>query len=359
MSEAETAEAEARANARAAKELLNVPASASTNVSATAQQTGANASATTANVTQNRVQRGNSQQASGVNSQSATVSFFTPPANSPPAIGRKPTIKQGKLDLSQNNLKTKLFVILNEAKKGDKKSKQELKKMMTSAIHEEIIGMLVAMKRNGKVALGHSLFEYLSRYLRDEDYYNGSSVLFRRQRRRRAGSNSIRDGQKTVEEMGGTVTIEGVDDQEPIKEFYKDEANKGKLFIPPDNATMKERQVAAVLPASTRTQKFVLENSPTMFELFEFAESLDDVDEKQAIQEWALHGCQAKKGDNARRPISILAHKFELVEEPSEELQKVLKARLDQTIGKATSVVMSPPMPPTQLATDSSGGSEF
>ena len=250
------------------------------------------------------MQRGNSQQARGVNSQSATVSFFTPPANSPPAIGRKPTIKQGKLDLSQNNLKTKLFVILNEAKKGDKKSKQELKKIMTSAIHEEIIGMLIAMKRNGKVALGHSLFEYLSRYLRDEDDYHGSTLLY-------IGDRDD-DGQdptayvmdkKTVEEMGGTMAIEGVDNQEPIKEFYKDEANKGKLFIPPDDATMKERQVAAVLPASTRTQKFVLENSPTMFELFEFAESLDDVDEKQAIQEWAIHGCQAKKGDNARIPI--------------------------------------------------------
>ena len=49
---------------------------------------------------------------------------------------------------------------------------------MTSAIHEEIIGMLVAMKRNGKVALSHSLFEYLSRYLRDEDDYNGSTLLY-------------------------------------------------------------------------------------------------------------------------------------------------------------------------------------
>ena len=68
MSEAGTSEAEARANARAAKELLNVPASAPTNVSATAQQTGANASATTANGTQNRVQKGNSQKASGANS---------------------------------------------------------------------------------------------------------------------------------------------------------------------------------------------------------------------------------------------------------------------------------------------------
>ena len=49
-----------------------------------------------------------------------------------------------------------------------------------------------------------------------------------------------------------------------------------------------------------------------------------------------------------------MAHKFEPVEEPSEKLQKVLKARLDQTIGQATSVVMSPPMPPTQLATNPS-----
>ena len=108
--------------------------------------------------------------------------------------------------------------------------------------------------------------------------------------------------------------------------------------------------MAAVLPASKRTAKFVLEKKPTFFELYEYAEGLDDEDEKQALQEWALHACQTKPGDVSRRPSSILGHKFQPVLDPSVELEEILVSRLDQTIGQAAPVAT----PPRQLATDAS-----
>ena len=62
------------------------------------------------------------------------------------------------------------------------------------------------------------------------------------------------------------------------------------------------------------------------------------------------HACQTKPGDVSRRPSSILAHKFQRVLDPSEELAEMLVSRLDQTIGPAAPV----PTPPRQLATDAS-----
>ena len=197
------------------------------------------------------------------------------------------------------------------------------------------------------------MFEYLSQCLREEDEYHGASVVYMGDQDEQGQDPTAYEmDAKTVEDMGGMMTVEGVENQELIRDFYKVDANKGKLFVPPNDAIMKKRLVVAVLPASKRTLKFVLENNPTMLELYKFAETLDDADKKQAIQEWALHGCQAKKGDKAKRPCSILAHKFEPVEEPSKELQQVLKARLDHTIGTAAPIVTPLPTAPRPLATD-------
>ena len=295
------------------------------------------------------------QQASGNNSQRAVT--FNVPANSPPVPGRKPTIRQGlNTDLiNGKDLKTKVFVIFKEAQGGDEKSKKELSKILTSTIQGEINGMVLAMKKSAKPGLGHSAFEYLSRYLRSEDNYHGSTLVYVNDRDDQGQDpRTYEMDEETVKEMGGTKTVEGVKDQDIIKDFYKEEANKGKLYIPPKDATLQERKVAAVLPASKKVQKFVLEKNPSMYELYEFAETLDDNIEKQTAQEWAIHACQAKPGDNSRRPTSILAHDFEPVEMPSEELRKALGSRLDLTIGpgQAAPVVTTPAMTPEQLATN-------
>ena len=86
---AEKAAAE-KEKTQAAKDLLNVPAPPR------------NAAAT---------------QANGNNNQSVT---FDLPSNLPPAPGNKPTILHGLRNLSDEKLSLRLFVILNEAKKGDK-----------------------------------------------------------------------------------------------------------------------------------------------------------------------------------------------------------------------------------------------
>ena len=122
------------------------------------------------------------------------------------------------------------------------------------------------------------------------------------------------------------------------------------MFIPNKNEEMEQREVAAVLPASKGTMKFVLEKKPTFLELFKYAEGVDDPNEKKALQDWALHACQTAPGDNSKRPSSILAHNFEPVLEPSAELEKLLVSRLDHTIGQAAPVAT----PPRQLATDAS-----
>ena len=115
-------------------------------------------------------------------------------------------------------------------------------------------------------------------------------------------------------------------------------------------AEMVQRKVAAVLPASKSTMKFVLEKKPTFLELYNYAEDLDDPKEKEVLQEWALHACQTAPGNNSRRPSSILAHNFEPVLGASAELEELLVSRLDQTIGQAAPVAT----PPRQLATDAS-----
>ena len=294
------------------------------------------------------------QQASGNNSQGAVT--FNVPENSPPVPGRKPTIRQGLMDLvNGKDLKTKVFVIFKEAQGGDENAKRELSKILTSTIQGEINGMVLAMKKSAKPGLGHSAFEYLSRYLRSEDNYHGSTLVYVNDRDDQGQDpRTYEMDEETIKEMGGTKTVEGVKDQDIIKDFYKEEANKGKLFIPPKDATLQERKVAAVLPASKKVQKFVLEKNPSLYELYEFAETLDDNIEKETVKEWAIHACQAKPGDNSRRPTSILAHDFEPVEMPSEELRKALGSRLDLTIGpgQAAPVVTTPAMTPEQLATN-------
>ena len=230
---AEAKAAEDKAKAQAAKSKLNVPAPSN----------------------RNKKGEANSPQASGTNNQGAAVTFTTP-ATLPPAPGRKPTIKKGKLDLLKNDLKTKIFVILHEAKGGNQKSKQELRKIMMNTIHGELFGMLIAMKKSGKVAVGHSMFEYLSQCLREEDEYHGSSLVYMGDRDEEGQDPTAYEmDEKTIEDMGGVKTVVGVEDQELIRTFYSDEANKGKLFVPPDDAVMKERLVAAVLPASKRNQQ--------------------------------------------------------------------------------------------------------
>ena len=208
------------------------------------------------------------QQASG-NSDQRVVTFDVP-ASPPPVPGRKPTIRQGlNMDLiNGKDLKTKVFVIFKEAQGGDDQAKKELSKILTSTMQGEINGMILAMKKSARPGLGHSGFEYLSRYQRSEDNYHGSTLVYVNDRDDQGQDPRVyKMDKETVKEMGGTKTVKGVKDQDLIKNFYKEEANKGKLYIPPKDATLKKQKVAAVLPASKKVQKFVLEKSPSMFEL--------------------------------------------------------------------------------------------
>ena len=317
---AETRAEEEKARAAAAKARFNVPAH--TNRGAATQQ------------------------ASGNSDQGAAS--FSVPADLPPTPGQRPTILHGLRDLTEESFKNKIFVILKEAMNGDEDSKKELGELLMNNVRGEAMGMLLALMTSNKVALGHSAFKYASR-LRKKDEHHGCSFVF-------VGDRGLTDPtalemeEETVKEMGGKVVVEGIEDQSVIKEFYKDNENKNKLYIPSKSDATKDRHVAAVLPASKRTAKFVLEKKPTFFELYEYAEGLNDEDEKQALQEWALHACQTKPGDVSRRPSSILAHKFQPVLNPSAELEEMLVSRLDQTMGKAAPVAT----PPRQLATDAS-----
>ena len=227
--------------------------------------------------------------------------------------------------------------------------KKELTEILTSTVPGEVMGILLAIKRSPKPELGHSLFKYFAQLSRKEDKHHGAHLLY-------VGDRGLKDptafemDEETVKAMGGIVLVEGVKDQSLIKEFYEKEENKDKLFIPNKDAEMVQKKVAAVLPASKGTMKFVLEKKPTFLELYNYAEGLDEPKEKEALQEWALHACQTAPGDNSRRPSSILAHNFKPVLEPSAELEKLLVSRLDQTIGQAAPVAT----PPRQLATDAS-----
>ena len=320
--EAKAAEAKAAAEkkkAQEAKDLFNVPAPAA----ATQQASGTAAT----------------QQASG-NSDQRAVSF-SPPAILPPAPGQKPTILHRLINMPEEEFKTKLFDVLTEAMNGDSESQKELAKILTSTVRGEVMGFLLAIKRSSHPALGHSLFEYFAQLLRKDDQHHGAHLFY-------VGDRGLKDptafemDEDTVKAMGGAVLVEGVKDQSLIKEFYEKEENKGKLFIPKEDAEMMQRQVAAVLPASKGTMKFVLEKKPTFLELFKYAEGVDDPNEKKALQDWALHACQTPPGDNSRRPSSILAGNLVPVLGASEELEELLVSRLDQTIGPAAPVSTPP-----------------
>ena len=289
----------------------------------------------------------NAKQGEGNSNSNVTFSL---PTNLPPTPGNKPTILHGVTDLTEDKYSTKLFVILNEAKNGDDESKKELSEILTNTVRGEVMGMLLAIKKSNKVALGHSQFKYNSSQLRKMDNHHGSTLVYIGDRKQRGDPPAFEMDEETVEKMGGTVLVEGVKDQSLLEKFYEDDNNKDKLYIPEKNATMEEREVAAVLPASNRTIKFVLEKEPSFLDLYKYAEGLKDADEKQAIQEWAMHACQTKPGDTSKKPSSILAHKLEPVPTPSAELEELLGKRLDQTIGQAVPMVP----PPRQLATDAS-----
>ena len=288
---------EERAKAVTARDIFNVPAP------------------------KNHTNRGNAaatQQASGNSGQNRAVSF-NPPADLPPAPGQKPTILDGLRDLTEERYENQIFVILKEAMNGDEESKKELSELLMNTVRGEAMGMILALVTSNKAALGHSAFKYASRR-RNKDEHHGCKLVYVNDRRGPTDPSAMEMDEETVKAIGGKVLVEGIEDQSVIKDFYSDEDNKHKLYIPSKDEATKERHVAAVLPASKRTAKFILEKKPTFFELHEYAEGLDDEDEKQALQEWALHACQTKPGDVSRRPSSILAHKFQPVLDPSAEL---------------------------------------
>ena len=125
------------------------------------------------------------------------------------------------------------------------------------------MGMLLAKNKCNKAVLGHSAFKYHSQQLRKEDEHHGSTLVYIGDRGPSGDPNAYEMDEKTVDKMGGTVLVKGVKDQSLIEKFYEDEDNKNKLFIPHKNAETKERKVAAVLPASNRTIKFILEKKPS------------------------------------------------------------------------------------------------
>jgi len=198
--------------------------------------------------------------------------------------------------------------------------------------------MLIMVPGSAYPLLAHSVFQYNSR-ARQADENHRDIIIFIGDRTMVGDPTGfIMDVDTKLE-----IEVECIDDDEGISDFIQDVKNDGKLLVQSESAlassNMKTKQVVFMMPVNDNVADYVAKESPSLYDLDAWinAEDNDKVEDSEAaaLNDWIQVAVQTDTAGKKKRKSSIIAHEFQPITGPSEELVKAMESRLDVTMGCA------------------------
>lgn len=137
--------------------------------------------------------------------------------------------------------------------------------------------------------------------------------------------------------MGGLREVNAQDDNEEVIAFLEDSSNDAKLMVIDESVDLKEYKIPMVMAINNRVAEYVLANSPSLQDLYHYCN--DEVDnvldsaEQAQLNRWMCLAAQTQDAGK-KKPSSLLAHGFNVVALPSEELSEQMNDKLKASLGE-------------------------
>jgi hypothetical protein len=144
--------------------------------------------------------------------------------------------------------------------------------------------------------------------------------------------------EESAQNMGGMKTVKGLATEDDAIKFILEPDNDGKLKIV-RSGDMEDKETPVFMAINDEVAKYVSSHGPSLGDLHHW---LNDVDNKKVedsevdqLNRWIDLAAQSTDGENVKKKSSVLAHKFDVLSSPSDELSKKMTAVLDSRIGGA------------------------
>ncbi|EJK75194.1 hypothetical protein THAOC_03092, partial [Thalassiosira oceanica] len=198
--------------------------------------------------------------------------------------------------------------------------------------------MLVMVPGSAYLLLAHSVFQYNSRARQAGENHRDIIIFIGDRTMVGDPTGFIMDVDTKLE-----IEVECIDDDEGISDFIQDVKNDGKLLVQSESAlassNMETKKVVFMMPVNDNVAEYVVKESPSLHGLDAWIndENNDKVEDSEAaaLNDWIQAAVQTDNAGKKKRKSSILAHDFQPIAGPSEELVKALESRLDVTMGGA------------------------
>ena len=256
------------------------------------------------------------------------------PKTFPKAYGDKPTFRDylQKLPAAQRN-KVLHEIIESLEKDKDGSPKVELAQLLMA----RPVACLVMSKKSAYPTLAHNMF-YFAASVRDRDENHMDYIIFIGDRSPMGDPTAFVVDEESAQNMGGMKTVKGLATEDEATKFILEPDNDGKLKSVRSADTV-DHDTPVFMAINDDVAEYVSKHEPSLGDLHHWLNDANNnkVEDKEVdqINQWIDLAAQSTDGENVRKKSSVLAHNFDVLTSPSDELVERLAAHLDSRIGGA------------------------
>ena len=250
----------------------------------------------------------------------------------------KPTIEDALANTPRARRNTSLHQLVADIQAGVAGAEEEL---LGTLIESKFTALLVMVPGSPFPQLAHSLYQYNSRQSRQGDENHSDFVMFIGNRTARGDPPGFIVVDKSF--VSELQEVECLDDDEGIAEFIQNSKNDGKLLCQRDtvraSTSLEKKKILCMLPVNDEVAEYVAINSPSHFDLDEWANHEDNNaisdEETDQLNEWQKAAVLTDDAESKQKKSSIIAHPFLPIIGASDEFLVSMGERLDCTLGRA------------------------